>query len=131
MFFLFNINLLLFLNTSLQFFSNNFLYLSNTKFPVRYAYQVVKVFEELEVQEKIYNEHREKLLKAYGKYDKKKDQYHFEGKKAEQFRQELEELLNKDFSINAKLIQLPDNIELSPAQIQALEDILDLSNMAS
>ena len=101
----------------------------NTKVPVRAAYNLVKLFESLESREKEFNKVRQELLDAYGTLDEQKGQYHFEGENAQKFRAELEELLKVEYEIDAKPVSLPDSIELSPSQIQAIEEVIDMSDL--
>lgn len=102
--------------------------INKTKLPVRSAYQMAKLLKEIDLKGQLFSEVQQKLIEEYGTKTESGDEYSFEQENLEKFQSEIEELLNTDFEIDYKPIMLPEHLEVTPSQLQAIQDVFDFSS---
>jgi hypothetical protein len=100
--------------------------LSNTKLPVLVSFKLSMLLKELNPVYQSYNESRTKLLEKYGKLNKEKTNYDFDGNKREEYAEKHKELLQADIKLDIPDIKISelDDIKIEPIFLEQLNWLL-------
>lgn len=104
--------------------------LLKVKMPVQASYALIKLASEIQPQMEVINRVRQKLIVEHGEPDEKRGGQSRIAPEMDgfpKFAEEMGILLEQDFELeDFKKIRLPDNIEIEPVVLMALENFIML-----
>jgi hypothetical protein len=96
-------------------------------FSAKDAYRLHRLSKELTTRAEAYNTIRTKLLEKHGTKDEEAGQFKFDPSKAREFESEFNDLLSIEFELDFNKIPFPDDLVLSPSEINSVEWLFDFS----
>ena len=111
-------------------FIDAFVRLKEQKFPVKVAWKLDKLNEELVAKNEVFTKSRQRLLEEHGKRDKdgelllSKDGERVELKDEDKFNKDWQELLEIEEEYKFEKVELPEEFEMTTQDIGLLKDIL-------
>jgi len=95
--------------------------------PVMAAWDLMKIVKDLDTELEIYSKARKKLFNKYGEVDEKTKNQKIKEDKVEDFKKDIEELLNKEIEIKTKKIKISSlgNLKLSTADLLTIDILIE------
>ena len=96
--------------------------------PGKVAFGFYLLSKKLDERNQAFHKIRIKLLEKYGTPDENKENYSVEGENLPVFQAEFTDLMNEPFEFDFEKFPYEESLNLTPAEMYAMESIFDYSN---